>query len=194
MLGAKRERAHLVGCRIALGLPATGTLSEPRQSGCMKTPMMVIDGVSPAPRHPRRLRRPADRPMTDRKIMNVDMDAFYPSVEQRDDPSLRGRPVAVGSVGARRRRCGELRGEGLRLRLGDRIGGGGEPAPAADVCAAAIQRLLAGVEQDQGDVRGLHGNDRPLSLDEAYLDVTDDVRGSARRAQSLPRFVPASAR
>ena len=44
--------------------------------------------------------------MTERKIIHIDMDAFYASIEQRDNPELRGRPIAVGHAGYEARKFG----------------------------------------------------------------------------------------
>ncbi len=129
-----------------------------------------------------------------RKIIHVDMDAFYASVEQRDSPELRGRPVAVGGGhrGVVAAASYEAREYGVRSAMPAvtakrRCPGLVFVKPRFDVYRAVSQQIRA-IFADYTDLI------EPLSLDEAYLDVTEDRLGlgTARAiAQDIRRRIKA---
>ncbi|HZZ38840.1 MAG TPA: DNA polymerase IV [Acidobacteriaceae bacterium] len=108
-----------------------------------------------------------------RKIVHVDMDAFYASVEQRDDAKLRGKPVVVAWRGQRSVVCAasyEARRFGVRSAMpalrAERL------CPEAIFIAPDFVRYRAVSRETREIFRRYTDRIEPLSLDEAYLDVT----------------------
>ncbi len=125
-----------------------------------------------------------------RKIIHVDMDAFFASVEQRDNPELKGKPVAVGGAGGRgvvAAASYEARKFGVRSAMPSVTAQRLCPdlvfvRPRFDAYKEASRQIRRVFEHYTAIIE-------PLSLDEAYLDVTDDRLGigSATRIAELIR-------
>lgn len=130
-----------------------------------------------------------------RKIIHVDMDAYYASVEQRDDPSLRGLPIAVGGGGPRGvvATCSyEARAFGVRSAM--------PGARARRLCPDLlfVKPRFEVYRAVSGQIREIFARFtdiiQPLSLDEAYLDVTVNKPGigsATRVAQEIRRMIRA---
>ena len=125
-----------------------------------------------------------------RKIIHVDMDAFFASVEQRDNPELRGKPVAVGGAGGRgvvAAASYEARKFGVRSAM--------PSVTAKRLCPDLIfvRHRFDAYKEASRTIRRIFEHYtphvEPLSLDEAYLDVTEDLLGigSATRIAELIR-------
>ena len=124
-------------------------------------------------------------PPRQRKIIHIDMDAFYASVEQRDNPELRGKPVAVG--GSRERgvvaaASYEARKFGVRSAMPSVTAKRNCPElifmkPRFDVYKD-VSRQIRSIFAEYTPII------EPLSLDEAYLDVTENLKRIASATQT----------
>ncbi|MDX1721529.1 MAG: DNA polymerase IV [Pseudomonas sp.] len=132
--------------------------------------------------------------MKQRKIIHVDCDCFYAAIEMRDDPSLAGKPLAVGGAADRRgviATCNyEARAYGVRSAMAS--GHALKLCPDLLIVKPRMEAYKAVSREIQAIFREYTELIEPLSLDEAYLDVSDSPHfaGSATRiAQDIRRRV-----
>jgi len=116
-----------------------------------------------------------------RRILHIDMDAFYASVEQRDAPALRGRPLAVGGRPDRRGVVAAASYEARAFGVFSAM----PMATAVRLCPSLVivppdfSRYQAASHAVFTIFREVTPLVEPLSLDEAYLDVTENAWGEA---------------
>src|SRR6187397_50696 len=116
-----------------------------------------------------------------RRILHIDMDAFYASVEQRDDPTLRGKPVAVGGSptgrGVVAAASYEARAFGVKSAMP--MSRAVRLCPHLSIVRPDFQKYRTASQAVFEIFRSVTPRVEPLSLDEAYLDVTENAWGLA---------------
>ena len=138
--------------------------------------MIVINKVF-TEEYPLNLRMDFDFPL--RKIIHVDMDAFYASVEQRDRPELKGKPVAVGG-GSKRGVVSAASYEARKFGVRSAMSGYLAKKNCPELIFVKprferykeISQVIRQIFLEYTDLV------EPLSLDEAYLDVTKNKKGN----------------
>jgi DNA polymerase IV len=114
-----------------------------------------------------------------RRILHIDMDAFYASVEQRDDPSLKGKPVAVGGSptgrGVVAAASYEARAFGVHSAMS--MAHAVRLCPSLSIVRPDFQKYRTASNAVFSIFREVTPLVEPLSLDEAYLDVTENSWG-----------------
>lgn len=128
-----------------------------------------------------------------RKILHIDMDAFYASIEQRDHPELRGRPVIVGGNPKGRgvvATCSyEARKFGIHSAMAASVAARKCPQaifirPRMETYAAVSRQIFSICQEFSSCIE-------PLSLDEAFLDVSEDMQGLGSATLTARRLLEA---
>ncbi|QIW16258.1 DNA polymerase IV [Pasteurellaceae bacterium RH1A] len=118
--------------------------------------------------------------LLERKIIHIDMDCFYASVEVRDNPALAGKPVAVGGSPSQRGVLATCNYEARKFGLHSAMASAQaiKKCPNLILLPTDMARYKAVSEQIHAIFRRYTNLIEPLSLDEAYLDVTDCLQHS----------------